>query len=374
MIADLNHRFADLTGATAPERKPWRPIVVPKAAIEQEIARLAALPQPANGRRSSSIVHPEATAPGLGFAPGIDVTINVLNPGESTTPIRRNSNQVEICMCGTGTVHAGDRDIAFEQFDVWNVPAMQTYSYRNLGTEVCARLSYSNAPLLEKLGVHYVDEDPRDEKYARREEQSKVVQTRRYARDTAPEIVITDEGARLRGYEFLVDIEVVESKAIHWPWNRVRPHLSISPETGKRGIYLLYNPATERRNGTTHSFFATLAGRAPNAPLNPEVRGHRHSSVAINYYFYGGGGYSIVDGERVDWAEGDLMLSAPGWSEHAHYFPPDPRGGAALTVQDHPLHIGMESLMWQEDSTTPIVAVGSQPGIEGFVSARTRGN
>ena len=173
MIADLNHRFADLTGAKAPERKPWRPIVVPKAAIDREIARLAALPQPENGRRSSSIVHPEATAPGLGFAPGIDVTINVLNPGESTAPIRRNSNQVEICVVGTGALSAGDGHIAFEQFDVWNVPAMQTHTYRNTGTGVCARLSYSNAPLLEKLGVHYVDEDPRDEKYARREDQSK---------------------------------------------------------------------------------------------------------------------------------------------------------------------------------------------------------
>ena len=37
---------------------------------------------------------------------------------------------------------------------------MQTYSHRNTGSGLFARLSYSNAPLLEKLGAHYFEEDP----------------------------------------------------------------------------------------------------------------------------------------------------------------------------------------------------------------------
>lgn len=48
-------------------------------------------------------------------------------------------------------------------------------------------------------------------------------------------------------------------------------------------------------------------------------------------------------GETIEWRAGDLLLSAPSWSEHAHFLHPE--GSSTLTVQDHALHIGMESLI-----------------------------
>ena len=72
---------------------------------------------------------------------------------------------------------------------------------------------------------------------------------------------------------------------------------------------------------------------------------HRHSSSAINYYLRGNG-YSKVSGERLDWKAGDLILSAPGWAMHSHHSGTETT--SALTVQDHPLQIAMESLIWQE--------------------------
>jgi gentisate 1,2-dioxygenase len=365
-------RLEDVSGQGYAACEPWQPIVVSRRRIADEIERLASEPRPANGRRAAAIVHPQATAPGLGFAPGIDVTINVLKPGEATVPVRRNSNQLEICISGAGSVRAGEREFAVEQHDIWNVPAMQTYAHRNTGTGLWARLSYSNAPLLEKLGAHYVEEDPPAwtvDVHAAQEAQQK----NRYARETAPDFAVTPEGARLRGYEFLVDIEVLESQAILWPWKAVRPHLRISGNDAARGILLLYNPVTERRNGTTHSFFATLGGSAPNTPQKPAPPGHRHSSVAINYRFISAGGYSVVDGERYDFGGGSLMLAAPSWTEHAHSYASSPAGSVSLTVQDHPLHIGMESLIWQEDLTQPILTLGSQAGVTGYVGPRVRG-
>src|SRR5262249_1448966 len=68
------HRFVDASGASPRKQDKWPSIVVPREAIETEVQRLADAPRPANGRRASAIVHPEARAPGLGFAPGIDVT------------------------------------------------------------------------------------------------------------------------------------------------------------------------------------------------------------------------------------------------------------------------------------------------------------
>src|SRR5262245_41430834 len=97
-------KFVDTSGAAPREQEMWPSIVVPGEAIEAEIARLVDAPRPANGRRSALIVHPLAKAPGLGLAPGIDVTINVLKPGEQTVPLRRNSNMLEMCIGGTGLV------------------------------------------------------------------------------------------------------------------------------------------------------------------------------------------------------------------------------------------------------------------------------
>jgi hypothetical protein len=67
------------------------------------------------------------------------------------------------------------------------------------------------------------------------------------------------------------------------------------------------------------------------------------------------------------------MLSAPSWSEHAHFVDSSPIGNTTLTVQDHPLHIGMESLIWQEKLDEPILTLGSQAGVKGYVAPRERG-
>ena len=86
--------FADRTGVAEPEKPDLIPAVtIPKEAIDEEIERLASLPAPANGRRVSRIANP-LTGPGEGLAPGIEVSISVLKPGECTTPIRHNSSLV----------------------------------------------------------------------------------------------------------------------------------------------------------------------------------------------------------------------------------------------------------------------------------------
>src|SRR5471032_2111317 len=101
--------FVDRTGATAPPTELWPSVIVPKEAIEAEVERLSALPRPANGMRRSLIVHPNATAPGLGLAPGIRVSLDVLLPGESTAPSRHNSSQVNFCIAGSGTANVAGK-------------------------------------------------------------------------------------------------------------------------------------------------------------------------------------------------------------------------------------------------------------------------
>ncbi|SIT30788.1 cupin domain-containing protein [Achromobacter sp. MFA1 R4] len=355
--------FVDVSGAAPRQQNMWPSVVIAKEDIDREIERLIDAPRPANGRRASLIVHPEATAPGLGLAPGTDVTINVVNPGESTLNLRKNSNMLEICISGEGVAKVGGRSFSIGKWDVWNTPSMQIHSYRNEGKTPWVRLSYSNAPLLEKLEVHFVEEfegevAPSDANTTRREGPPSGVAR---ARDLALNAPVGTEGARLLGYEWLIDIDVLESKPLHWPYASVAAHLPSVEDIAKgyngRRLFVLYNPATERRIGTTHSFFATISSSPPDNHHVP----HRHSSSAINYYLRGEG-YSKVNGVRLDWKAGDLILSAPGWAMHSHHTKNSTT--SSLTVQDHPLQIAMESLIWQERMQEPILALGSQGGFE----------
>ena len=334
----------------------WPPITISGETINSEIERLADEPRPANGRRQSMFVHPSAPTPGRGLTPGVQVTLDVLKPGEETAPIRHNSTQVNFCIQGEGEADVNGRTIHYSRYDVWNHPSYVTYIHRNNSSKLHARLTYSNAALLEMMRVHLVDEEPAMQAAAagdraEPEETSAMI---------PPIVQIGDDGASLMPYETLINPPSVESNTLHWPWATVKDNLDKLGELGSnyvgRRLYLLFNPLTQRFNGTTPNFFATITIRPPGIVDKP----HRHVSSAINYYFHGSG-YSRVEGKRYDWKAGDLMVSAPGWAVHNHASN-DGDPVYELTIQDQPLNIYMESLLWQEDLAEPGRILGSHQG------------
>ena len=349
-------RFVDQSGTGASSLDLWPALIVSKDEIAAEVERLASMAAPANGRRSSLIVHPQAEPPGLGLAPGIRVSLDVLLPGERTQPIRHNSTQVVFCIAGSGYAVVAGKRIAFSQYDVWNTPSMSSYWHVNDGSTRQVRLTYSNAALLEKMHVHIVDDDPPEagapEIEAGNDDDAQ-------GKNPFGTFRLTDDGAFLMPYEQLINPNVVESKPLHWPWARVKEHLDQLEGLGKsyvgRRLYLLFNPATGRTNGTTQNFFATMTIRPPRIVDRP----HRHTSAAINYFF-SGSGRSVVEGRTYEWQAGDLMLSAPGWGVHTHASYDEPV--YELTIQDSPLNIAMESLLWQEDLHRPPAVLGAQVG------------
>jgi gentisate 1,2-dioxygenase len=334
----------------------WPSYVIPKEAIDAEIARLAGLPRPSDGRRRSLIRHPSATGSGPGLAAGIRVTLEVLLPGERTAPIRHNSTQVVFSIHGSGEVVIDGRTRHFDQYDVWITPSMCTYVHVNNTDAIQVRLVYSNAALLEKLNVHYVDPYPPEEPPV---PATKDVETDATPFDQLFKLASDDEEIWLMSYERLVNPPQQESPPLLWPWQLVKQELdrlhSLGPSYRGRRLYLLYNPATGRTNGTTQNFFATMTIR----PAGIVDRPHRHTAAAINYFFQGSG-RSVVGGKIYEWKAGDLMLSAPGWQVHNH------ASGDAdvyeLTIQDSPLHLAMDSLLWQEDMKQSPILIGSHGG------------
>ncbi|HJZ67000.1 MAG TPA: gentisate 1,2-dioxygenase [Blastocatellia bacterium] len=336
--------FIDRTGLNEEPLRFPEPVVIKNQAIDAEVERLASLPEPKNGRRVSMVVHPE-TGVGNGLTHGIAVAICVLKPGERTRPIRHNSSLVNFCICGSGRTTIGGKRIDFKQYDAWTTPPWSVYEHLNDSSDLQVRLTYSNSPMLEKLNVHIVDENPAIESV---EEVGPIEANAAGGSKESPFGVfqLTEDGAWLMPYEKLINPGAVELKPLHWSWEKVKSELDRLRALGKsyvgRRLYLLYDPATGRTNGTTNNFFATITIR----PGNIVDRPHRHVSAAVNYYF-AGSGYSVVQGTKYEWEAGDLMLSAPGWAIHNHASKVE--DVYELTIQDQPVHIAMGSLLWQED-------------------------
>lgn len=358
--------FVDQSDQALAPLCPWPPVIVSRDAIEREIQRLAALARPANGIRASAIVHPCHTGEGNGISPGFDAVLHVLRPGEATAPIWRNSNRVEFCLRGCGSATVNGEELPLARWDTCNIPAMQRYQHRNVGDDLFVWLSFSNAPLLEKLGAHYAEYDPP----VRRLGQPRP----RNLKDGWFDVELPG-GARLQSAEYLSDIEVVPSRAHLWRWNAVKDQLAFAPRTDQRDMVLLYNPATERRAGTSASFFVTILGGTATAPLQPPVRwGHRHTPAALFYQMMGSA-IADIDGKRVVWEEGDLVMGAPTWAQHSINV--GVKDGVAtdwalFALQDHPPHIAQESLIWQDDPEKPIAALGHEVELDYLAFAAKR--
>ena len=348
-------KFAD---PTPQENKPWAPVKITREEIDAEVERLAAMPRPANGRRASLIVHPSSLSNAPGLAPGIQVTLSVLKPGERTEPFRHNATEVNFCIRGFGQAHVAGREIAFTQYDVWNAPSFTPCWRSNDGSDLQVCLTYTNAPLLQMMQVYICEENPPLLNVVKEKEEDADNPRRHSPFGT---FGINDDGAMLMPYERLINPPPVESKPLFWPWERVRAELRKLENLGQdyvgRRLYLLYNPMTGRTNGTTPNFFATITVRPPGIVDRP----HRHVSSAINYYFHGTG-RSSVGGNVYEWKAGDLMLSAPGWVVHNHASYDD--YVYELTVQDQPLNILMESLLWQENMKVEPALLGTEVGFD----------
>lgn len=367
MTVDLNETAARLVHRrdyVERSNDMWPAYVVRAADLAEAMAELEEGKPGDDGRREFSVVHPNSVEPGLGLAPGIETVFGLLLPGESTRNQRHNASSFAMCLTGSGQAEIDDVRFDLGHRDTWVTPSMSPHTLRNTGTEPFTYVQYSNKPWLQKLEIYYLEYEPPTpaEQMRAFEKAARTGARIKRAKDLAPAFAIGDGTSMLLPYEHLINPEFVESKPLKWAWQDVAPHLGFLKTLGVdytgRPLFCLYNPATGNRNGTTFNFFATISNGIGNR-VGPA---HRHSSSAINYIL-DGSGWSVIDGVRIEWEAGDIMLSAPGWAIHGHARGPD--GAAILTVQDHPLQIGAESLIWQEDlKSGPILSLGKQAGFE----------
>ncbi len=368
-FADVEARLVDASGRQTTDNHAWgdhsldlwEPFIVRKAQIDAEVERLASIPRPNNGVRRTYFVHPRAEDGTLSFTPGISCSLDVLLPGEETAFVRQNASVVNFPILGDGKLVMDDQTFPFKQYDLLTTPAMSVHKYVNDTKSVQVRLRYSNSPMLERLKIHWLDEDPPLPGQADYDVTEAAAEGKEMPKSPYGTFQLTEDGAYLRPYEELINPGAIEIKPHLWPWAKVKDELDKLAALGSsykgRRLYLLYDPSTGRTNGTNPNFFSCITIR----PQGIVDRPHRHASAAINYYF-GGEGHSVVQGKRYEWKAGDLMLSAPGWAIHNHATDVGPV--YEMTIQDMPFCINTDSLLWQEDLKGPISLLGSHAGFE----------
>jgi gentisate 1,2-dioxygenase len=101
-----------------------------------------------------------------------------------------------------------------------------------------------------------------------------------------------------------------------WHWRDLRPQAMRAAELvgtaqAERRVLRLSNP---NLSGIASK---TLVANIQIVMPGEIARAHRHSGAALRFIIEGEGGYTVVNGERLPMAPGDLVLT-PNWSWHDH--------------------------------------------------------
>lgn len=340
--------YTDRTSWTPPAHTHISPYVWRKADIEAEIERLLDA-DPVDGRRSVRVSHAEAGPEG-GASPGIGVVVSALRPGESDARHRHTFSVINFIRDGYGHSMIGGRRFDWGPGDVFTTPGWAVHHHAAApDSPPVVRFSFTDAPLLEKLGVCWYD----DAENAR---------APMLSGENMPEapppiegLKIDESGAQLLTYKQLLAPKITTNVPMMWKWDKVKEELFImdndSPEYAGRRVVVLYHPASGPSQGTT----ATLTALPGLIVPGEEHRIHRHSSAAITYMRQGRG-HSSIGGERFEWEGGDMVI-APAWSPHGHTNDGD-ETVLGITIHDVPLLYNVGALLWQEVLSEELEVLG----------------
>jgi len=84
-------------------------------------------------------------------------------------------------------------------------------------------------------------------------------------------------------------------------------------------------------NSVMQTFSACIQMIRPNIHTNA----HRHVSSSV-YYVFEGSGYSVIDGVRFDWSQGDFFV-IPTWAYHEHHNTSEDKNALLFSINDAPL-------------------------------------
>src|SRR5690625_2730444 len=160
------------------------------------------------------------------------------------------------------------------------------------------------------------------------------------------EIIMSNPAKFINYKDFLQNSTRPTVRPCIWKGSDIKKHLEeslSSKDLGEgRGAVSLVNEDTGSANGVSPNINAIVQVLAPGERNNP----HKHSNMAM-FIVFEGEGYSIIDGEKIEWEKGDIFYS-PAWLSHEHCNTSDNVSAVLYTIQDVPTVSGMGAWFLEE--------------------------
>ncbi|WDL97638.1 cupin domain-containing protein [Alicyclobacillus sp. ALC3] len=223
--------------------------------------------------------------------------IQVVNPGEVAPPHRHTSTALRFVMQGEGGYGTVDGErIPFEPGDYLITPDYCWHEHANEGTEPVVWMDCLDTPFIMALNVSF---------------------TEFYPKRRQPLTVPNDFGARRYQGGMVRPISDRGSKPValgRYRWGLTKQaldglsELDVDPFDGYAVEYI--NPTNGKdADGRIGAWMQKL-------PPGFQGRAHRHVHSQI-FYVHQGQGYTVMNGVRFDWSEGDFF-ALPAWTWHEH--------------------------------------------------------
>ena len=299
-------------------------VVTPDRDVERRIMRLA--------------------TPGLerGTTHTLVAALQLLLPGECAPAHRHTPTAIRWILTGQGAYTTVEGDKCYmEPGDLILTPSWTWHDHTNEGTEPMIWLDGLDVPLVQYLKANFYEAFPEDQQ------------------------PVTGVGDSIRKYASGAlrpawgEVDSPYSPLWHYKWDRTYDALKSLAELDSSpfdDVAMEYNdPTTGRPVLRTMTCWVQL--------LRPGVRtkAHRHTSSKV-YQVFRGEGYSVINGQRFDWTEGDFFV-VPSWAWHEHAAESG-QEAVLFSIQDTPI---MKSLsLYREEPYTE--HAGHQP-VTGHFSA-----
>ncbi len=223
--------------------------------------------------------------------------LQLVLPGEFAPPHRHTPNAMRFIIEGSGayTVVNGQR-VAMEVGDFLLTPSWYWHEHGNEGDGPMIWLDGLDSPLISRLNQYVLEEDDEGRQ------------------DVDPPY----PAAYVNG---LVDKPYGDPPAVGQPLVYKLADTLETLEFLRDGVGDPYDDIiVEYKNPATHGpVLSTISAHLQLVRPGVSTASHQHTHSTV-YHVVRGSGYSIIDGERVDWAKGDT-IGIPLWYSHSHHNP-----------------------------------------------------
>jgi gentisate 1,2-dioxygenase len=258
-----------------------------------------------------------------GTARPISMGLQILMPGERTRAHRNMKNETRLVLQAPpeATFVCDGESFPMQRGDVVVSPTWTDHDHWNPGSEPAIWLEafdwgYSGTGV--ELNERYSVDDPYQK--VTRPEGHAIQTLRESTQDAASGREILEMQAEASSGSPYLGLSpqrsTVQRPAIRYPWADTHATLEAVranevDEDPYEGFHLMFNSPVD--GGPTT---ATIAWHAQLLTGRRKTGAHRHNSTTF-YHVFQGEGSTEVEGERIDWSQGDIFL-VPPWTWHRH--------------------------------------------------------